>query len=125
MRNPRMTPWRRLWGLAAVAGVLTTAGQATAFYWNGWPGSKVPPPRTLIQPKDTGKPGNPPQGSDIPGGPIPELPPGGLPPGGHPEIPPLNPPPPPESIPEPASGLLGLLGLAAAAAARRWHKKAK
>jgi MYXO-CTERM domain-containing protein len=118
-----MNPLRRLWGWAAVAGVLATAGPAPAFYWNGWPGSKKPQPPTLIQTKDAGKPGNPPQGSDLPGGPIPELPPGGLPPGGHPEIPPLNPPPPPESVPEPGSGLLGLLALAGAAAARRWRKK--
>jgi MYXO-CTERM domain-containing protein len=125
MRVPGVNPLRRVWAWAAVAGVLATAGQARAFYWNGWPGSKVPPPRTLIQPKEAGNPRNPPRGPNIPGGPLPELPPGGtpeVPPGGSPEIPPVTPPP-PESIPEPASGLLGLVGLAAAIAARRWRQR--
>src|SRR5262245_65973722 len=101
MRSP--TRIRRLiWfgGVAAVVALLATAEPALAFYWYGWPGSKLPPDRTVVTPPNKDKPGNPP------------------------DRPPVTPPPdteqpPPNPTPEPASGLAALLGLGALAAARR------
>jgi len=104
--------------LWTTAGVLLTAGPAPAFYFNGWPGSGEPIRRSLIPPGKETQPGNPPG-----------TPPPGSPPEGHPPpilvtpTPPGNPPPPPEHVPEPATGLIGLLGLSAAAAARWLRKK--
>src|SRR5947208_2537715 len=71
------------WAVAAVLAVLATAGPARAFYWRGWPGSRVANP-TLIQPRDQGKPGNPPLPA---ANPFP-------PPGGDEESPPPVGPPP-------------------------------
>jgi len=126
MRSLWRTLLVRAWAWAA-AGVLLTAGSAPAFYFNGWPGSGQPVRRTLLPPSDQGQPGSPP-GGQIPGGPGPTFPPQVVPPGvpggqqpppGGPHVPPGGPGP----VPEPASGLLGVLGLTAVAAARRWRKK--
>lgn len=97
----------------ALTVVLATAAPAPAFYWKGWPGSLMPPDRTLVPPGDSEIPGSPP----IPGA-DPILPPGGefTPPT------PGGPVPPSENIPEPTTALLGLLGLGGIAACR-WARR--
>jgi hypothetical protein len=108
--------------LLVSAGVLLTAGPAPAFYFNGWPGSGEPIRRSLVQPNSETQPGS--------------LPPGGPPASFTPGAPPVEKPPPvlstppfpgeqppPEHVPEPATGLIGLLGLSAVALARRWRRK--
>jgi hypothetical protein len=102
------TPSRLMRILATPVIVLATAAPASAFYWKGWPGSLLPPDRTLVPPGDQTKPGSPP----LPGG-EPKLPPGGE----LPEPPPGGPPP-SENVPEPGTALLGLLGLGGIAAGR-------
>ena len=100
MRRRRLA--RMCW-IAAVAGLLSTAGPARAFYWYGWPGSKLPPDRTVITPPHQDKPGNPP------------------------DRPPVTPPPdttpPGTSTPEPSTALAALIGLGALTARRAWRKK--
>jgi MYXO-CTERM domain-containing protein len=100
MRRSRLT---RLCWVAATVGVLSSASTAHAFYWYGWPGSKLPPVRTIIPPPHDKHPGNPP------------------------DRPPVNPPPdttPPGSpTPEPATALTALIGLGALAARRVWQSK--
>src|SRR5262245_60572581 len=124
MRKLRRT---LLLGVWTAAGVLVTAGPAPAFYFNGWPGSGEPIRRSLIPSDNQNLPGNPPGPGTVPPG----LPPG-TPPGGPPidnlPLPPLQVPPiipteqpPPEHIPEPATGLIGLIGLSAAVVAR-WRR---
>lgn len=91
--------------IIAVTALLVTAEPARAFYWYGWPGSKLPPDRTVVTPPHKDKPGNPP------------------------DRPPVNPPPeteePPTPTPEPASGLAALLGLGALAATRALRRRGK
>lgn len=107
--------------LVSAAGVLLTAGPASAFYFNGWPGSGEPIRRSLVQPNEN-LPGSPP-------GTPPNLPPPGGPPVEQPP-PVLSPPgipgeqPPPEHVPEPVTGLIGLIGLSAVAVAR-WRRGKK
>lgn len=104
------TRTRLAWALTAALGA---AGQAGAFYWDGWPGSSLPAPRNLVPPTDSPK---------IPPNPTaePKFPPGGEPPGGTPGGP--GPVPNPENVPEPASALAVLAGLGALAA-RRLRRK--
>jgi hypothetical protein len=119
--------------LWAAAGVCLTAGPAPAFYFNGWPGSGEPIRRSLIQPGNQDKPGNPPGPTptpEVPGGspgpgPGPGTPGVPGPPGvpGTPDVPGTpGGSPPPSSVPEPATGLIGLIGLSAAVA-MRWRKR--
>jgi len=88
----------RMWWLAAGIGILASAAPVQAFYWYGWPGSKLPPDRTIITPPHKDRPGNPP------------------------DRPPVNPPPdttPPGSpTPEPGTAVTALIGLAALAIRR-------
>jgi MYXO-CTERM domain-containing protein len=98
---------------AAVAIVLTACSPAHAFYWYDWPGSRVRVEPSLLPPTTT--PGNPPS-----------LPPIGPPPTTPPPVNEFEPPPPlppPEQTPEPSTGLIGLLGLGAVAALRRWRSR--
>jgi MYXO-CTERM domain-containing protein len=85
-------------GFAAAAGLLSFAGPVQGFYWYGWPGSKLPPDRTVITPPNDDRPGNPP------------------------DRPPVNPPPeqpPPNNpTPEPATAVVALAGLGAIAVRR-------
>ncbi len=105
MRLPTRT--RLAWALAATLGV---AGPAQAFYWDGWPGSSLPRPRTLVPPADNPKfPTNPTA--------EPKFPPGNEPPGPPPGGPPSDTPN-PEHVPEPASGVAVLVGLGVLAARR-------
>lgn len=105
--------------LGAAAGVVLTAGPAPAFYFNGWPGSGEPITRTLIPPKVQDKPGNPPGAPPV----TPALNTPGPGTGWSGGPPPIQfVPPSPEHVPEPATGLLGLIGLSAAAAAR-WRRR--
>jgi MYXO-CTERM domain-containing protein len=98
----------------AVAVVLMAAGPARAFYWQGWPGSKVPLNHSLVLPPGAGS--NPPSGD----GPAPVSPP--VPPAGPPLPVDKSPLGPPDHTPEPATGVLGLLGLGALAV-RRWRSR--
>lgn len=81
--------------LAAVAGVVGIAASlpttAQAFYFPGWPGSGIPPPKSLTPPGSN----NPPSSR--------------TPPKRPPEKPPEEPP---KETPEPASAIAGLIGLA-------------
>lgn|GEM_PF-3124264 len=105
----------RLWAVVVVT--LTACGPAHAFYWYGWPGSGINPTPSLITPQSMALPGDPqPSGS-----------PSSTPPSQTPSGPPTDatPPPvgPPDSTPEPSTGLIGLVGLGALAAVRRWRKR--
>ena len=100
---------------AAVTVVLAATNPARAFYWAEWPGSQIRVQQTLITPPAV-TPGNPPSPGHEP-----------IPPVGPP-IPVAKPPvgpPSPTSTPEPATGLLGLLGLGALASRRWWKQKQK
>jgi len=92
------------WNLVAAMVVLVSAGPAGAFYWYGWPGSQIPPPRTIVTPPHKNHPGTPPEVPPV--GPPIETPPGG----------------PPSPTPEPATALAALAGLGALAAARAWRR---
>jgi hypothetical protein len=114
----RTRRYRLGWAIAAAA-VFSTAGPASAFYWKGWPGANIPPDRNLVEPPGsftptppTANPTYPPGGPETP----PPTPGNKLPP---PE--PGNKLPPPENVPEPATGVIGLIGLAAVAA--RWAQR--
>lgn len=102
MRLPTRFSW-------AVAAALAAVSPAQAFYWDGWPGSAIPRPRSLV-PTDTGK--TPPNPTADP-----KFPPGGEPPGPPPGGPPGETPN-PEHVPEPASGVAVLVGLGVLAARR-------
>lgn len=99
MRVPRGS-WR-MWGAVIVLLAINT--QAHAFYWYGWPGSLVPPRETLTPPTEPENP-NPPVGPPVPV-----------------DKPPVGPP---QHTPEPSTGIIGLLGFGALAAARKWRKRA-
>jgi hypothetical protein len=89
------------WGsVAAVGMVLAFAEPAQAFYWAGWPGSKIPPERTVIGPQHKDTPGNPPE--RVPVGPASTA----------------SPIPPGQQVPEPASALAAIIGFGALAALR-------
>jgi hypothetical protein len=92
--------------MVAVTAVLASAAPAQAFYWYGWPGSGLPPPRTIVG------------GPHTPGTPE-------FPPVGPPVVPPVVPPG--SSVPEPGTGLAWLIGLgvlAARRARRCWRGRA-
>jgi hypothetical protein len=97
---------RTLQGLAALAIVLGSALPAQAFYWRGWPASVRVADHTLITPTD----------NDTPDTPVLNYPPPVYvtipPPGG-----------PPIQTPEPATGLIALVGLGTMAAVRKCRKK--
>ena len=98
---------------AVAAAVCVGGSSANAFYWPDWPsspGARIE--RTLL-----------PQGQSSPGTPVanPKFPNGDL---GFPDLPvaPPLPPPPPGHVPEPASGVAGLIGLGVLAAAK-WRRR--
>jgi hypothetical protein len=100
--------------LAALVAVFAQAAPAGAFYWYGWPGSGIPPERSIV-----GFPLVGPQHKDWQPPPI-EVPVGPTS-GGGPII------PPPQSTPEPATALAAIIGLGALAATRaiagkKWKK---
>lgn len=99
--------------------VLGTTGSAQAFYWKGWPGSRVAPDQTLLPRPDVRQPERLPGPGDTPFTP-PEL--------DTPPLPPDDflPPPgtPPEHVPEPGSGIVAVVGLGVVAV-RRWVRKAE
>jgi MYXO-CTERM domain-containing protein len=113
--------WARTAG--AVATMLIVSGPAHAFYWHNWPGSGVVVQQSLITQPHQNTTANPPSSA----------PPETVQPPGSPGTPPVpigppvpidKPPVGPSPTPEPATGLLGLLGLGALAAARRsWNRK--
>src|SRR5262245_34506048 len=109
--QPMDAMWRKWRAWVAVGVLLIACEPAHAFYWQGWPGSRIHIEPTLVGPSPLPQPGNP----DTPDTEIPPIPTG-------PSIPVDRPPiGPPTQTPEPATGLLGLLGLGALAA-RRWWK---
>lgn len=100
-----------MWG--AVAVLLVAGGSAHAFYWYDWPGSQIPKEPTLVTPPSLVSPNIPDQPRQ-PGTPTPPV---------GPPVPVDKPPiGPPEHTPEPATGVIGLIGLGALAA-RKWLKK--
>ena len=97
-----------------VAGAFCAGGSpAAAFYWPGWPSS--PPARVerTVLPPGKSSPETPVANPSFPNGDL-----------GFPDLPiaPPPPPPPPENVPEPASGLAGLIGLGVWAAAK-WRRR--
>jgi MYXO-CTERM domain-containing protein len=106
--------WKN-WRVWAAVGVLLIACEpAHAFYWQGWPGSLL-----RANPLPVGPPSQPPADTAEP--PSEEHTP---PPPVGPPVPVDRPPVgPPTHTPEPATGLLGLLGLGAIAARRWWKRK--
>jgi hypothetical protein len=88
-------------GLAALAVVLGSALPAQAFYWRGWPASIKVPDKTLV-------PDDNPTGSPTPITPPPVYVP--------PDIVPVGPP---VQTPEPATGVIALLGLGTVAVLRK------
>ena len=113
----------RVWAVRAAgvaAATLGVGGPAHAFYWYDWPGSRIRVQQTLITPPHRDAPGSPPQ-------PVSPLPPPGT---GRVPPPPIGPPVPidkppvgPNPTPEPSTGLIGLIGLGALTAVRRWRRK--
>jgi hypothetical protein len=104
-----------------VIAALAACGPAHAFYWQGWPGSQLRIPPTLILTPPQSAPISPPPETVTPPPPLGPPVPVNQPPGGTPSGPPVGPP---EHTPEPATGLLGLVGVGALAAVRKWRKKA-
>jgi MYXO-CTERM domain-containing protein len=101
------------WAIA-LAAIAISSAPVQAFYWYGWPGSGLPPDRTIVGPPG-GKSGS---GPKVPVG-LPVVvttPPPGQgtePPGGGSG---------PHSTPEPATGIVALIGLGALAAARAYRR---
>ncbi len=116
----------RMWG--AVVVLLAATTEARAFYWFGWPGSQLRVEETLLTPPAQVPPAVVTPGVVTPPNTPPTFPPPG--PTGRMPNPPIGPPVPvakppigpPEQTPEPATGLLGLIGLGALAV-RKWRKK--
>lgn len=86
--------------VAAAAGLVASAAPAGAFYF------LTPPEKTVINPPDKGKPGNPPDRPPVKPPPV--------------DVPPETPP---EALPEPATLFGALAGLGALAAARVWRQR--
>jgi hypothetical protein len=104
-----------IWVVALVA-IIVTSAQAHAFYWYGWPGSGVPPDRTIVGPPggSSKPPPKNPTGTPVV---VTNPPPGGTgtePPGGGSESHPT---------PEPATGLATLAGLGVLAVVRAFKRR--
>lgn len=114
--------WARAAG--AIAATLVSCGPAQAFYWHDWPGSRVLVQQSVITQQHQNPTANPPTSTPPasttpePGSPRTPPPPIGPPIGG--DKPPIGPP---EQTPEPATALLGVVGLGALAAVRGWRKR--
>lgn len=101
----------RAWAALAVA--LAACGPARAFYWPDWPGSRLQVQQTLVPNPRTQEPIQP----------LPTIPAKDAPPPIGPQGPGDRPPVGPHPTPEPSTALIGLIGLGALAAARRWRTK--
>ncbi|HEV3440467.1 MAG TPA: PEP-CTERM sorting domain-containing protein [Gemmata sp.] len=88
----------------AFAAILISSAPAQAFYWYGWPGSGIPPERTIVGPPG-GVTGVPPR--------IPV----GLP------VVVTTPPPSGQTTPEPGTGLAALVGIGVLAVARALRRR--
>lgn len=112
----RIPVTRAGWRAGAAVGILLAAcSPASAFYWHGWPGSRIRAEPTLLTPPSSAQLGTP-----TPPGLVPPVIPPVMPP-----TPPVYPPPvgPPNQTPEPSTGLIALAGLGAVAARRWWKRK--
>ena len=102
MRNPCNNWW--MW-VIAIAAIIGSSERAQAFYWYGWPGSGVQPDRTLV-----GPPGPPRIPTGLPVVVTTPPPSQSQPPGGS------------HSTPEPATGLVAIVGLGVLAGVRSLRK---
>lgn len=107
-RSKRLVKW-----CTATAVVLGTAAPAPAFYWKGWPSTPGAKIEQTILPPGLAAPGPPVANPVPPGGDIDAV---------TPPVTPPPPPPPPGNVPEPATGIAGLIGLGVLAA-RKWRKR--
>ena len=94
----------------AGAVVLGASAPASAFFWPDWPSTPVAKIDQTVLPPGTATPGTPVANPTFPGGDI-----------DYPTVPP-KPPLPPSDVPEPATGVAGLIGLGVLAA-RKWRKR--
>ena len=123
MKGPRRD---RIWFVWGVLVVLTTTTPAWGFYWVGWPGSQLSPAPSLVPPTTVGSTNLLVNTQPTPMASPLNTPNGGLPAQGPP-TPDQSPSAPggsgqthsPERFPEPATGLIGLIGLGAVAIGRR------
>ncbi|MCE9565025.1 MAG: PEP-CTERM sorting domain-containing protein [Planctomycetes bacterium] len=100
MRSRGVIHW---FGAAAIAVLAAAAGPVGAFYWYG------PPEKTIINPPDKGKPGNPPEHHKHKHKPPPVTPPI--------DVPPVEP------TPEPGTILGAMIGLGTLAASRTLRRR--
>ena len=123
MKGPRRD---RIWFVWGVLVVLTTTTPAWGFYWVGWPGSQLSPAPSLLPPTTVGSSNLPVNIQPTPMANLQHIANGGVPVQGPPTPNQSQPVPggsgvgrSPEGFPEPATGLIGLIGLGAVAIGRR------
>jgi hypothetical protein len=115
----------RIWFVWGVLVLLTTTTPAWGFYWVGWPGSQLSPAPSLLPPTTVGSANLPVNTQPTPMANSLNTSNEGLPaqgpptPGQSPSAPGGSSTPSPERFPEPATGLIGLIGLGAVAIGRR------
>ncbi len=99
-----------------VATMLISSAPAHAFYWYGWPGSGIPPERTIVGPPSSSSPPSHTSKPPSDGSGSPPRVPVGLP------VVVTAPPPTNLATPEPATGLAAVVGIGILAAGRAWRR---